>query len=442
MKRLLMVFAAFILFSTVLMAAGGRQGSGAQAATGGPVEIRARYWGEAKRFELYDKIIQEFEKVHTNVTVIREPSTWGEYWDKLNVQIAGGNAPDFLNMHPQYAADYLPKGVLEPLDKFIADGVLSLEGWAKSSIDTGMYNGVNYMLAMGNNFNGAIVNYTGFKALNVDPPEFEWSWDDTKRIGQQVRAAFDAQGRRNYWMLNDISNNILNFRYYNKAFGREVYDPNGNITCTQADVERWYAMFKEFRDLGIIPDAATATEFSRNTLEDSLVARDRVLIVWNPAAQLWHFTVTFPNKDLHLIRMAGSKGLPYPGEWPQGAHYGIYSRTTPEKKLASAQLMNFWLNDGRSLRLFGFDQGVPANTPLVNQVIVPTLDPPSKEFFDFVNTLQKIATPTNHPPPGASEIDALFARCAEEVAYNRKTPADSAKEFFDGAIAIRARASR
>ena len=111
MKRLLMVFAAFILFSTVLMAAGGRQGSGAQAATGGPVEIRARYWGEAKRFELYDKIIQEFEKVHPNVTVIREPSTWGEYWDKLNVQIAGGNAPDFLNMHPQYAADY-PWGFL------------------------------------------------------------------------------------------------------------------------------------------------------------------------------------------------------------------------------------------------------------------------------------------------------------------------------------------
>ena len=442
MKKNLFFKLVLIMSSSIVMAGGGQQNQ-AGPVQNSKVEIRARYWGEAKRFELYDSIIKEFENVFTNVNVIREPSTWNEYFDKLSVQVAGGNAPDFLNMHPQYAADYIPKGVLEPLDKFITDGIISLNGWAQGTIDTGMYNGKNYMLAMGVNINGAIVNTTGFKDLNVAPPPFDWTWDDVKTIGMQVRAAFDAQGKKNCWMLNDLSYSILNFRYYVRGqFSRELYGPNGEIACRQSDVESWFAMFKEFRELGIIPDAATAQEFSTGTIENSLFARDRILIVWNPAAQISFFSATFPNKDLVLVRMAGTKDSQWPCEWPQGAHYGIYSKSTNEKKLASAQLMNFWLNDGRSLKIFGFDQGVPANTPLVNQVIVPNLDKPGKMFFDFINKLSVIATPTNQPPPGAQELDALFLRCSEQVQFNQMTPAAAAKEFYEQAVAIRTRASR
>jgi len=444
MKKVLVFLVVFFMLSSFVMATGAQQSSpGSANSTPGKIEIRAAYWGDAKRFTLYDNIIKEFEKVFTNVSVTREPSSWNDYFDKLSVQAAGGNAPDFISMHPQYAADYIPKGVLEPLDKYISDGVISLNGWAQGTIDTGIYNGVNYMLAMGVNYNGAIVNTTGFKNLNVVPPAFEWSWDDAKTIGLQVRAAYNAQGKKDSWMLFDLSTNIMNFRYYVRGkFGRELYGPTGDITCTQSDIESWFAMFKEFRDLGIIPDAATSTELANATLEQSLFATDRVLIVWNPAAQLWQFSTTFPNKNLVLVRMAGSKGNPYASEWPQGAHYSVYSKTTPEKKLAAAQLINFWLNDPRSLKLYGFDQGVPANTPLVNQVIVPNLDKPSTMFFEFVKAMQSIATPTNQPPPGAQEIDALFMSCAQQVQYNTKTPAQAAKDFFDQAVAIRAKTSR
>ena len=442
MKKILMLLVVFILLSASLMAGGGQQNVGSSS-TAGKVEIRATYWGDARRFELYDKIIKEFEKVHTNVTVIREPSSWNEYFDKLSVQAAGGNAPDFLCMHPQYAADYIPKGILEPLDKYVSDKVISLDGWARGTIDTGIYNGINYMLAMGLNINSCFVNTTGFKNLNIAPPSFDWTWEDAKRIGLQVRAAFDAQGKKTSWMLPDLSSNIINFRHFVRGqFGRELYSPTGDIACRQSDVEAWYAMFREFMELGIIPDAATTTEFRSATLEQSLLAKDRVLMVWNPSGQMWQYSVTFPDKQIAMIRMASPRGGPLPPEWPQGAHYGIFSKSSNEKKLAAAQLINFWLNDERSLVLYGFDQGVPANTPLVDKVIVPNLDAAGKAFFNFVNTLQTTARPTNNPPPGAQEIDALFLRCSEQVQYGTMTPAVAAKEFFEQAVAIRARASR
>jgi multiple sugar transport system substrate-binding protein len=103
--------------------------------------------------------------------------------------------------------------------------------------------------------------------------------------------------------------------------------------------------------------------------------------------------------------------------------------------------MNFWLNDERSLKLFGLDQGVPGNLK-VGEVIIPALDQYQLKIVEFVNTLSNIGTPTIYPPTGASEIDALFRNFAEQVQFNRKTPAAAAKEFYDQAIAIRANANK
>jgi len=438
MKKIFCLLIAFVVISPLLMATGQQQGS----SSSGKVEIRASYWGDTGRFDLYDRIIKEFEKVHTNVTVIREPVSWNDYWDKLAVQVAGGNATDFLCMHPQYSADYIPRGVMEPLDKYISDGVISLAGWSPSIVDTGKYNGQTFMLAMGVTFSSAFVNAGAIKQLGLTPPPFEWSWDDAKALGLQARRALDAQGRRNAWLIGTQITNLNSFRYFARQRNREVYDQQGNISVTAQDVEDWYAMWKEFQDLGIVPDAATSTEYFSVTLENSLFAKDMALVTWVPVNQFMLYCNTFPNKELAVVRHPGSKGNAYVGEFPEGAHFGVYARSTPEKKLAAAQLLNFWLNDARSLTLFKLDQGVPANEPIVRQSVIPILDKNQNVAVDFVNTLSKISRSTIYPPPGASEIDTLFRTKGEQVQYGTKTPAQAAKEFYDEAVAIRNRARR
>lgn len=440
MKRIVVLFLVFVMASSAVMAGGG-QSSGGQAA-GGKVEIRASYWGDTKRFDLYDTIIKEFEKVHPNVSVIREPVSWTDYWDKLSVQVAGGNATDFLSMHPQYAADYVPRGVMEPLDKFISDGVFSTNGWSQSVIDTGKFDGKVYMVAMGITFSCAFVNTGVFKQLGVTPPPFEWSWDDARTLGLEVRRAFDAQGKRNSWMISNQITSLNNWRYFLRQRNREAYDARGNIMATQQDAEGWFAMWKRFQDEGIVPDAATGAEFTNATLENSLFAMDRALVTWVPVNQYLLYRTTFPNKEIGIVRHPGSRSNAYVGEFPEGAHFGVYARTTAEKKLAAAQLLNFWLNDERSLVLYKLDQGIPANTPVMEKAVLPQLDQHSVAAVNFVNTLSKISRPTIYPPPGASEIDALFRNKAEMVQFSTRTPAQAAKEFYDEAVAIRARASR
>jgi multiple sugar transport system substrate-binding protein len=429
-----------------LFAGGGQQTPGGASSASGQdkVEIRASWWGDTVRHELYSKIIGEFEKVNPGITVVREPVTWADYWDKMSVQVAGGNAPDFICMHPNFANDYISRGTCEPLDDYIKNGTLSVNNWAQSTVETGRFDGKIYMLAMGVTFTSSYINLGVFKELGVTPPSFDWTWDDVKRIGVQVRQAFDRQGKRNQWMMTDrcLYPNGGYFRYYVREFGRDFYDREGNLAFTQQDMENYFTLYKELRDLGIVPDAATTMEYLDPPLEDTLLARDKALIHFDPVNKYWLYSTTFSDKELGIIRLPSNKNKVQSGEYPEGAHYAVYARTTPEKKLAAAKLINFWLNDPRSLVLYRLDQGVPANEKVVQETVVPALDKFMKASVDFVNTLAKVTTPSPNPPSGHVQIGQEYLGVAQEVAYGVKTPAQGAKDFYELAKNIRAQAAK
>ena len=200
--------------------------------------------------------------------------------------------------------------------------------------------------------------------------------------------------------------------------------------------EKWFTMFNEFRQLGIVPDAATTTEYFNATLEDSLFSRDKVLIARVPVNQYKLYCTTFPDKTVGIIRnqTAGSMGTAV-GEFPEGAHFAVSANTTPEKKLAAAQLLNFWVNTDTGLSIFGLDQGVPGNLDKAD-AYAAGLDEYQVDIQEFVGTLSAIGTPSTFPPAGASEVDAAFKALAEEVQFGYKEPAAAAEEFYNQAVEI------
>ena len=451
-KKLIgLMLATTLLASTILAACTGDSGSstspadsssagssqGASSAPdAAPVEIRAAWWGDTNRHELYNRILDEFEKEYPNVTCVPEPTSWADYWDKMQVQTASGNAPDFMGMHPQYASDYIRRGIVEPLDGFIADGVITTEGWSQGTLETGMLDGVNYMLAMGVTFSCSFVNEGFVRELGLEPPPFDWSWDDMKTWGQQVRAALDEQGKSDSWVVIDDSANLNSWRYFVRQQGREIYNADGTIGFVAQDAEKWWTMFNEFRELGIVPDAATTTEYFNATLEDSLFSRDKILIARVPVNQYKLYCDTFPDKEVGIIRnqTGGSMGSEV-GEFPEGAHFAVSANTTDDKKLAAAQLLNFWVNTDTSLGIFGLDQGVPGNLDKAD-AYAPNLDEYQVKIQEFVGTLSDIATPSTFPPSGASEVDAAFRNLAEQVQFGYEEPAAAAEEFYNQAVEI------
>lgn len=427
MKKVLALFLVIVMVMGMTMA----------ALTEGQTEIRAAWWGDTKRHEMYGKIVDEFMKANPDIKVVSEPVSWTDYWDKLSVQVAGGNAPDFIGMHPQYAADYIGRDMVEPLDQYITDGVINLDGWTQGTIDTGVINGKTYMLAMGVTFTSVFVNEDLFKEAGLEVPPFDWTYDDLKEIGLKARAYFDSVGKPNVWLIGDMSTNINSFRYFVRQNGRELYDTEGNINFIKEDVENWFAMFKEYRDLGIIPDAATSTEFFNATLEDSAFSRNMIMLTQVPINQLALYKDTFTDKNIGAIRIPSLAGGKV-GEFPEGAHFAVYAKSSPEAKLGAAKLINFWLNTPTALAIFKLDQGVPANLKLQDSYL-SELNQHQRMILDFVNKLSEIATPTIYPPKGASEIDLLFRTVGEAVQFDTLTPEEAAEQVYAEAVTIRSK---
>ncbi|MBZ4664830.1 sugar ABC transporter substrate-binding protein [Mahella sp.] len=401
---------------------------------GAPVEIRVAWWGDTKRHELYNQICDVFESKNPNIKLIREPVSWTDYWDKLTVQSASGGAPDFMGMHPQFASDYVRRGVLEPLDAYVKDGTIDLSNFSQAAIDSGTVNGINYMISMGLTTNTVLVNKSMLEDLGVQVPDFNWTWDDLKAIGSEARAALDAKGKKDSWLREDASGAYQIFRYWARQNGRDLYTADGNIAYTKEDAASWFAMWKDLRDSGIVPDSATTTEYAKATLEDSLIARGKTAMVSIPPNQYKLYSAALPEAELIMVRNP-SKPDGKVGEFVEGAHFAISSKTTPEKKLAAAKLINFWVNDEDSIKLFRLDQGVPANTKMV-EFLTPLLDEQDKAIVDYVSKTIEIATPTTFPPSGASEVDSLFQQIAEKVRFDQLTPEDAGAQLVSEAQAI------
>lgn len=426
MKRIALAAIALVMvFSTVVIASAEN------------VEIRVAWWGDTTRNILYEKILDRFEAANPGIKTIREPLSWGDYWQKLTVQSASGGAPDFMGMHAQYANDYLRRGVIEPLDSYISDGVIDVSNIPQGAINTGTVDGITYMLPMGLTGQSFFVNKTMLNELGLDVPAFDWTWDDLKAMGLQARKALDAAGKRNVWLIDDNSKNLQLFRYWVRQDGNELYTASGDLAVSVEQVAAWWSYWKDLRDNGITPDAATSIEYGPATLENSLIVKKKVAIRAVPANQYTLYVKAMPDSEVVIARNPSKVGGMV-GEYVEGAHFAIYSRTTPEKKLAAAKLMNFWLNSEEAWELFGLDQGVPANTKMAS-FIKPNLDDVQQDVMEYVDAITQLASssiPTTYPPTGGSEVDSLFQSIAEKVMYDVMTPQAAAKEFVSQAKAV------
>ena len=64
---------------------------------GAPITLRFphHFFGHGGNFEAWiNGAVDQFEKENPNVHVERESVPYDSYWDKMDVAIAGGNAPD------------------------------------------------------------------------------------------------------------------------------------------------------------------------------------------------------------------------------------------------------------------------------------------------------------------------------------------------------------
>jgi multiple sugar transport system substrate-binding protein len=62
--------------------------AGAAAVADEKANLRLSFWFGSADMPAWQKGMDEYMAAHPNVTIIAESTPWGEYWTKLNSQIA------------------------------------------------------------------------------------------------------------------------------------------------------------------------------------------------------------------------------------------------------------------------------------------------------------------------------------------------------------------
>ncbi|MFI7700290.1 ABC transporter substrate-binding protein [Nonomuraea sp. NPDC049480] len=417
MRRIALAAAAALM----LTACGSGGGSAGQELSKDPVTLRFTWWGADERHKRTQQVIDLFQKKYPNITVKGEFKDWNGYWESLATTVAANDAPDVIQMDELYLASYAERGAL--LDLGTATKHLKTADFDKSALDTGIVKGKQYAIPVGLSTYAIVANTGLFDQFKIKlPDDATWSWDDFKKVGEEVSKAgggkvtgiqsfgFDA-GSMNIWARQN---------------GAALFDEAGKVAVPENVLAGYWTYIRDLAKSGAAPAPSVTIERASGPLDQSGTATNTAALAtwWN--TQLTSLSAASGSK-LKLLKLPGESQATSPAAYFKPSMF--WSISSRSKHPAEAALfVDFLANGEEAANVLLTDRGVPANTK-IRAAITPKLGETDKAAAEYLDTLE-VGTAPRVTPNGASNLEAIIKRHTEEVLFDRQTPEQAAKSFI------------
>lgn len=390
-------------------------------------KLRCFWWGNPDR-DKRTKALLELYSQKSGTQVAAESLGWGDYWTKLATQVAGGNAPDLIQMDYRYLFEYARRNTLLPLDK-----LLPLSDFSTNDRNGGKVDGKLYGVNLGSN-SKAMVYDTGMMAkVGVKAMDPKWTWSDFSRIAGEISKVNPGK----YWGSSDNSRWEQGFEQWLNQQSKSLYNMDGQAGFTKDDVAAWFDLWDKMRKAGAIapPDVGAV---NTGKVEEYEVSRGLAAMSFVNSNQIVAFQAL--NKNSLAIS-------PFPRE--KGGSSGHYIKPSQMMSISSkskspeeaAKIINFMVTVPEGVKILGIERGVPCSTA-ARATLAPDLDALGKMQIEYVASVGKTAVPLPPPPPkGAGEVENLLRRVGDAVAFGKTSIADGAQQFHGETIRILARAA-
>lgn len=161
-------------------------------------------WGDTEEYTILIGLIKSFEAQNPSWNIEIQRTPYNDYITKLLTQSAGGFLPDVLFMGVDEALQFYPRGLLEPLDAYMAaDKDFHLEDYYSQSLEPFHFKGKLYVLPR--DFGTISVVYYNqdlFRQAGLAFPTDDWNWNrflaDAKALTKR-----DVSGKVICWGFMD-----------------------------------------------------------------------------------------------------------------------------------------------------------------------------------------------------------------------------------------------
>ena len=162
-----------------------------QSFTGAKTTIRYSLWGGADEVENSRQAARAFVEKNPEIRIDMGVYPWGQYWAKLQTQMASGLAPDVMQFFSGSFGIWVARGALMPLDQLAADSKYSLDDFFPVTVANCRWN--NRLYALPTDIAGWSVVYSTDLMEQSGIPKSEWpksdeamSWKDFQALAKRL----------------------------------------------------------------------------------------------------------------------------------------------------------------------------------------------------------------------------------------------------------------
>ncbi|MBC7264294.1 MAG: ABC transporter substrate-binding protein [Chloroflexi bacterium] len=150
------------------------------------IEVRLSGWAaNPQETALLESLLYKFSVANPDIIVKYEPIT-GDYWAAMSTMVAAGQEPDIYYMDIFQFLFYATKGVLVPLDEYMAKDGVKKEDFVPTLINAFTYQGKVYGIPKDFNTLGLFYNKKYFAEAGLEAPTDDWTWDDMKAAARAL----------------------------------------------------------------------------------------------------------------------------------------------------------------------------------------------------------------------------------------------------------------
>jgi len=215
---------------------------GALAADGKePVTLRFSWWGGENRHQATMAAVEAFQQEYPWITVECEYSSWDGWTDKVATQLAGGTAPDLMQVNWNWLYQFSSDGSkFADLNQF--KDIISLDNWSESNLAA---------MTVGGKLQGVPISITG-KLPMYNKTTFDKAGVEIPTSFEELRAAgkaFQEKLGDDYYPLAEegYERMIWMVMYLQEKYGKEwIKDLSVNYTVEEVtDGMEWINSLEE-----------------------------------------------------------------------------------------------------------------------------------------------------------------------------------------------------
>jgi multiple sugar transport system substrate-binding protein len=395
-------------------------GCGGGSASDGPAEIRFIWWGNDDRAKVTNEAVRLFESRNPNIKVSTSFQNFQNYFEKLSTEIAGGNAPDVIQMDYRYLNEYAGRNVLLDLTPYVGKEIRTAD-WNGGFIGSGELNGKQVAMPLAQNATTIVYDPKLFAAAGVPEPKIGWTWADYQEIAGKIQASTGGKvaGSTDFGGTEDV------FETWLRQRGKALYR-DGKLGYSKDDLKAFWQLSKDFRDAKATTPAELVTTLNAGAEQTPLGKK--------LSASEHSYDSLYGGYN--TVRPDELKLGPYPSDSKEtlGSYRKpsqlISASARTKNKDAAVKLIDFLLNDPDAGKILGANRGLPANLK-IREAVAQNLSGVNKVIFEYQKSVDaKLGDAPPAPPKGDGAIYKLMQRKHEEVVFGKKTIDQALDEFW------------